>query len=325
MSYYGFTDEQLQAARSANLAEYFMSHGFDCELNRNELHVKGFGGFYINTETNEWHCFSLGGKNGGRNAVNCLMQMLGMDLKTAVTELSGYAPPVRSAERLTYAQSKPTKKELVLPEHADDMRKVFAYLCQTRKIDYKIVSDLVKDGLLYQDKRGNAVFIHRDESGQIVGAEIQGTSTYKRFKGVAAGTSDSLFSLKFGTPNRAYVFESTIDLLSFKQLANPAKIQNCVLVSMAGLKPNALNPLAERGLRLYSCVDNDEAGNRFTSSNGLTPCNRVLVENGVKDYNELLQLITHNRELTEQKSKTQVTTAAPNTSKSVSNVSRSRR
>ncbi len=49
----------------------------------------------------------------------------------------------------------------------------------------KIVEALVRKGLLYQDKRGNAVFLHKDENGQIVGAEIQGTNTYKRFKGVA--------------------------------------------------------------------------------------------------------------------------------------------
>lgn len=86
------------------------------------------------------------------------------------------------------------------------MRNVYAYLCQTRKIDSQIVSDLVKEGLLYQDKMGNAVFLHKDDNGQIIGAELQGTNSYKRFKGMAAGTSDSLFAIKIGQPNRAYLF-----------------------------------------------------------------------------------------------------------------------
>lgn len=120
------------------------------------------------------------------------------------------------------------------------MRNVFAYLCKARKIDGKIVEGLVRDDLLYQDKRGNAVFLHKNDNGEIVGAELQGTNTYKRFKGVAAGTSDSLFSVKIGTPDRAYVFESAIDLLSFKMLANQEKIQNSVLVSMAGVKPRGI-------------------------------------------------------------------------------------
>ena len=139
--------------------------------------------------------------------------------------------------------------------------------------------------------RGNAVFLHKDENGKTVGAEIQGTNAEKRYKGVAAGTSDSLFSVTIGTPTKAYVFESAIDLLSFRQLANQQKIQNSVLVSMAGLKPNSLKTLSERGLQLFACVDNDEAGRNFISNNNLTQRNHILKEFGVKDFNELLMKI----------------------------------
>lgn len=287
------TDEMIEQARGANLAEYFKSGGYEFEQRRSEVHVRGYGGLYVNEETNQWYCFSMSGKNGGKNAVNCLTDVIGLDFKTAVSELVGYSL-TRPIDH-TKSYDPPKKRELVIPERADNMRKVFAYLCQTRKIDSKIVSDLARNGLLYQDKRGNAVFVHRDESGKIVGAELQGTNSYQRFKGVAAGTSDSLFAVKIGTPNRVYVFESAIDLLSFRQLANPAKIENSVLVSMAGLKPNSLKSLSERGLKLYACVDNDEAGIKFTSSNGLIPCNRILAENSVKDFNELLQTIERNR------------------------------
>ncbi len=287
------TDEMIEQARSANLAEYFKSGGYEFEQRRSEVHVRGYGGLYVNAETNQWYCFSMSGRNGGKNAVNCLTDVIGLDFKTAVSELVGYSHtrPINC----TKSYEPPKKRELVIPERADNMRKVFAYLCQTRKIDSKIVSDLVRNGLLYQDKRGNAVFVHRDEDGKIVGAELQGTNSYQRFKGVAAGTSDSLFAVKIGTPNRAYVFESAIDMLSFRQLANPAKIKNSVLVSMAGLKPNSLKLLSERGLNLYACVDNDEAGIKFTNNNGLIPCNRILAENSVKDFNELLQKIERNR------------------------------
>ena len=106
-----------------------------------------------------------------------------------------------------------------------------------------------------------------------------------------------MFSLKVGTPNKVYVFESAIDLLSFRQLASPNKLQDSVLVSMAGLKPSTLKTFAERGLTLYACVDNDEAGSRFTSENNLIPCNKVLADSGVKDFNELLQKTVHTREL----------------------------
>ena len=289
------TTEQVEKARQASLADFFIQNGFEAELVRNELHVKGYGGLYINTDTNEWYCFSQADKHGGRNAINCLTNIIGMDFKSAVEALSGEKLPQRIFRQKEEAPQ--VKKGLTLPERAENMRKVFAYLCQSRKIDGNLVSELAHGGLLYQDKKCNAVFLHKDDDGKTVGAELQGTSTYQRFKGVAAGTADSVFSVKIGKPNKAYIFESAIDLLSFRQLASPSKLQDSVLVSMAGLKPSALKPLAERGLSLYACVDNDEAGTRFIFENNLIPCNRVLIDSGVKDFNELLQKTARTREL----------------------------
>lgn len=312
------TKEQIESARGANLAEYFRSHGYECEQKKDELHIKGYGGFYVNVNTNQWTCFSE--NKAGSNAVNCLTEVLGMDFKTAVKELAGgaisYTPQRENNSFSAQKKAEAAPKELVLPEKADNMKKVFAYLCQTRKIKAEIVSQLAHDKLLYQDVRGNAVFVHKDENGKIVGAEIQGTNSETRYKGVAQGTSESVFAVKIGEPKKAYVFESAIDLLSFKQIANPDKIQNSVLVSMAGLKPNALKSLAENRIKLYSCVDNDEAGIKFTTTNKLTPCRKVLEENGVKDYNELLQKISQSLTRTEHKTAQAAPTAPRNSSHS---------
>ena len=71
-----------------------------------------------------------------------------------------------------------------------------------------------------------------------------------------------------------------------------------ILLSKKDLKQSVLNSLAERGLHLYACVDNDEAGTRFISENNLVPCNKVLDDSvGVKDFNELLQKTISAREL----------------------------
>lgn len=59
------TTEQVEKARQASLADFFIQNGFEAELTRNELHVKGYGGLYINTDTNEWYCFSQAEKHGG--------------------------------------------------------------------------------------------------------------------------------------------------------------------------------------------------------------------------------------------------------------------
>ena len=94
-----------------------------------------------------------------------------MDFKSAVEALSGANMTYMDYRRDT--PKLPQAKELVLPERADNMRKVFAYLCQTRRLDSKLVSELAHNGLLYQDKRGNAVFLHKDENGNSIGAEIR--------------------------------------------------------------------------------------------------------------------------------------------------------
>ena len=288
--------ELIQRARNANLAEFFLKSGYECEQKRNELHVKGYGGLFVNTVTNQWYCFSQSGTNrGGNNAINCLTDVIGLDFKSAVEQLAGSR--FSEVKRTSPAEN---RKELSLPEKAENMKRVFAYLCQSRKISPRIVSQLAHDGLLYQDKKGNAVFVHKDENGKIIGAEIQGTSSFQRYKGVAAGTSESVFSVKIGEPKKCYVFESAIDLMSFKQMANQEKIQNSLLVSMAGLKPNSIKKIADSGIKMYSCVDNDEAGIKFTQDNNLTPCRKILEEKGVKDWNDLLKQTVEKIEKNEQ-------------------------
>lgn len=273
------TKEQIKRARSANLTEFFLRSGYDCERVGDDLHIKDFGGLYVNTVTNQWHCFGV--EKGGTNALNCLTIVLGIDLVTAVNALTETS--------VCDSFYKAEKKNLVLPERADNMRTVFAYLCQTRKISSEIVSQLAHNRLLYQDIRGNAVFVHRDGSGAAVGAEIQGTNSKKRFKGVAPGTTDSVFSVNLGEPRKCYVFESAIDLLSFWQLADRQKIQGSMLVSMAGLKYSSIKSIADSGMTIYSCTDYDKAGQKFTLDHGLRSCQRILEENSVKDFNELLQ------------------------------------
>ena len=125
MPYTNPTATQIEKARQANLAEYFIQNGYEVEQNRSELHVKGYGGLYINTETNEWYCFSQSDKHSGRNAINCLTDIIGMNLKSAVEALT--SERMSQIEYRTTERTPPKQRELVLPEPADNMRKVFAY------------------------------------------------------------------------------------------------------------------------------------------------------------------------------------------------------
>lgn len=297
---------QIESARKANLADFFRSSGYECEQHGNELHVRGFGGLYVNTTTNSWFQFSE--QRGDKNPVNCLTDVLGMDFTSAVSALSSEAfnkelPSVSQNEKLQNtknAQAVSKNSEMPINEH--EKKRIFAYLIKERKIDAKLVQELVDKKILYQgsvkyyDKegnekyaKGNAVFLQKDLKGNVVGAEIHGTNTYKSFKNIAGAGDENLFQYSIGTPKKVYAFESAIDLLSFKMLADPAKINDSILVSMGGLKPNALKKLEAQGLKIYSCVDNDEKGKKFNEVNGFQSAGKKLVEEGVKDWNELLK------------------------------------
>lgn len=58
---------------------------------------------------------------------------------------------------------------------------------------------------------------------------------------------------------------------------------------MGGLKAAAFEKYREQGIPIFACVDNDIAGEKFISDNNLKPCNKVLKDNDVKDWNELIQ------------------------------------
>ncbi|MBQ7980391.1 MAG: toprim domain-containing protein [Oscillospiraceae bacterium] len=111
----------------------------------------------------------------------------------------------------------------------------------------------------------------------------------KSYKGVSQGTTDSYFQYDRGIPDKAYVFESSIDLMSFMQLY--PKENNCKFVAMAGLKPTVVEDLLNKNLNVILCVDNDCAVSKFRKSFVyrclvVTDC----IKNGVNDFNELLQM-----------------------------------
>lgn len=197
------------------------------------------------------------------------------------------------------------------------MRRLFAYLCQSRKIPAQIVEELVHARLLYQSenvvdttingqqktfRNANAVFVHRDVDGKVVGGEIQGLNSFKRYKGVAAGTGESAFMFtpvpaRDGKVRRAYIFESAIDLMSFYTFCDKRKLEGAMLLSMAGLKPTIPKKLQAEGVQIISCVDNDDAGRAFERENGFIRSVGVkaqLDERGLKDWNELLVFKSEN-------------------------------
>ena len=319
-----------QMAREANLLDYFQQSGYTLEKHGSNYYVKEFPGLCIKPDSNQWyhHYTNVGRTN---NSLDCLTMVVGRDFKQAIYELTGQDVTVKrsadfpksQAPRYTAPPRMPSapkeKRELQMPEHAPNMRQMFAYFCQSRKIPYAIVEELVHAKLLYQSqnivnttvngkpqtfKNANAVFVHKNENGDVVGGEVQGCNSFKRYKGIAAGTGDSAFLFtpvpaKDGKIKRAYIFESAIDLMSFYSFCDKRKLEGAVFVSMAGLKPTVPKRLEAEGVQIISCVDNDDAGRRFEAENGFVRSSSVkshLDEQGFKDWNEYLVFKSENPE-----------------------------
>jgi hypothetical protein len=284
----------IRQARQANLADYLLKRGEPLKRDGHKRFRHKEHDSLVFTE-NAFYWNATGQKG---NAIDFLMLFYGMDFKTAVQELTGQHLETQDLETkkelalVLKTKQVPVSDNFALPNRSKDMRRVFAYLIKTRLIDKSIVQFLAKEKLLLQDTRGNAIFPWLNEKGEIVGAELHGTLTEKRFKGIVNGSAYGYgYNIAIGSPRVLYAFESAIDLLSFWSLNKGLKA--ALLVSMAGLKIKVLESFLERSERLtdvFLCVDNDEAGKAFVKDVQAKINAKALFPPTCKDWNEYLQI-----------------------------------
>ena len=135
----------VQAAREADLVAYFQQNGFTVERKGSEFYVKEYPSLCIKPSTNQWY-FHYTREGATNNSINCLTRVLGMDFNQAVFSLTGQDISRMRAADFPRAQRPamttppwmqrgvPEKKELHMPEQSEKTGRLFAYLCQTRKI-----------------------------------------------------------------------------------------------------------------------------------------------------------------------------------------------
>lgn len=277
----------IRQARQANLADYLLKRGEPLKRDGHKRFRHKEHDSLVFTE-NAFYWNATGQKG---NAIDFLMLFYGMDFKTALAELTNTNLSIKK-ELAPVPQPKqvPVSDNFVLPNLNKNMRRVFAYLIKTRFIDSSIVQFLTKEKLLFQDERGNAVFPWVSEKQQIVGAELNGTLTDKRFKGIVKGSAYGYgYNITIGSPKALYAFESAIDLLSFWSLNKGLK--DALLVSMGGLKIEVLEGFLKRSespLNVFLCVDNDKAGKTFMKAVQTQINAQNLLPPKGKDWNEYL-------------------------------------
>ncbi len=263
--------------------------GYRCREHRS-LAVKG--------DRRAWYWHSRG--VGGFGALDYMIKAENATFREAVNIVlfsSGEAlpPSIQSAPELA--------KTLVLPEKRSLALRLHGYLCLKRGVDAGIVDELIQKGQLYEDVRGNVVFVGHDESGVARFASLRGTYGNCSFRVDCAGSDKRYgFNMAAGAPSeRLYIFESPIDAMSHASLENAVTgdtgaWERHSRLSLAGTSDAAIPFFLNQHIavrELVFCLDNDAPGReaavslaRKYAQTGLRT--RIELPSG-KDYNEDLQ------------------------------------
>lgn len=218
--------------------------------------------FVIDKEKNSFHWNSQDLKG---NPINYLKSVHDYSFRNAVKELT-----LNDEYKTKEVSVNKDKEPFVFKpnELSEDTSVAKNYLVNQRGINEDLVDTLIGKKLIQQDNNNNVVFLWA-KNQEVVGMDKHGTNPEKRFKHVVKNSDEKQgFTITNGKPENLYVFESSIDLLSYASLYNPT---NARMVSMAGLKPqtyyNSIAQIYEETKQppknVVFAVDSDEGGEGF--------------------------------------------------------------
>jgi hypothetical protein len=210
-----------------------------------------------------WHSKGV----GGHGALDYLTKLEGMPFRKAVEVVTGTAEITAKAQGGNETCPPPPPKQLILPEKTGIPMRLYDYLCIKRGIDGEVVGTLINKDKLYEDRRGNVVFVGYDEHLKPRFASLKGTYGDGSFRGDCAG-SDKRYGfnmVSYEPSDRLYLFESPIDLMSHASFEKAAQRgwNGHNRLSLAGITDTAmpffLNQHKEVKNLVFS-LDNDKAG-----------------------------------------------------------------
>ena len=252
-----FTDEQKRMANEVDLEELLRQHGEKLIPSGRDKRLSS--DHSITVRGNEWFDHATG--EGGL-AIDFVKKYFRVSFPEAMQMLLG------GSCGATFKKAEPREedapKEFVLPPKNDNMRRVYAYLIQRRKINRDVLTFFAKEGTLYEDAEyHNAVFAGKDEHGVILHAHKRSVnSSGKSFRQNAEGSNPAYSFHHIGSSDCLYVFEAPIDMLSFITL-NPDCWQEDSYVALCGVSGIAMHWMLEQNpsiRQVMLCLDNDKAG-----------------------------------------------------------------
>ena len=259
----------VEQARNADVIAFFEKHnGFTFAHHGGVYRCNQHKSLAVKNDRLSWYWHSKG--IGGFGVLDYLMKVEGLSFREAVDAVTSIpaAAPI-SAEP-------PPSGNLILPEKAGFLQsRLYSYLCNKRGIDGEIVSALLDENRIYEDRRGNVVFIGFDDMSKPRFASLRGTYGDCRFRMDCTGSDKRYgFTMAYSEAKSLYIFESPIDAMSHASLANAAANDKTAWrqknrLSLAGTSDTALSKYLEthpRTNELALCLDNDHAGQQAAVS-----------------------------------------------------------
>jgi len=289
------TKEQAARARAVGVLDYIISYERN-NLKRvgSSYRLKDHDSLSINDKGFYWHSRGF----GGITALDYLIKVRGYDFVSAVCQINSEQPLEKGAKldnNQCYQPKTPNPTEIKfvntltsfsktitsesipksehqpfnLPRRNKDNYRVIAYL-QNRGIDRDLIMDCLSRGLLYESATYHAaVFLGKDENGEIRFATIRGT--VGDFKCDVQGSSKKFgFLLPPDNPasREVAVYESAVDCLSHQSLCKQGHLSNFGgwRLALSGACTSPLIHFLQHHPVINHCyisTDNDETGNKI--------------------------------------------------------------
>lgn len=315
-----FTDEQIQKAAEVDIVDFCAQNNLPLvsDGNRYFRHAE-HDSLVVDRKRNSFYWNSEQKSGGPINFVQDVV-LNKKDFKQAVNLLLDEDSKYLKQSDVKYVNEPYEYQNKEVP----GLIHVRRYLHEQRGISNRTIRELSAAGVLVEDKFHNAVFKWFDQDNHIVGASEQGTTIDHEKYGKRGtrkmiqknSTTNFGVSHTIGKPKNLKFFESSIDLMSYRDL-HP-KLKDTQLISMEGLKQNTVYHYLLQNITQQKqapdsvsiCVDNDEAGHNFYDKisklefvcqydkRDVAFKDELCQQADCKDYND--QLKQHNQQMTLQ-------------------------
>lgn len=259
--YIPFTKEELWQAHHKDIKEYLESIGEKVLKSGTEYMWERHNSLKFRGHV--WYQHSTGDKG---TIVDLLTTFFNFTFQEAViTLLNGKYTATRNTTPLDLANTPlkhHTKSKIILPPKNDNNKRLYAYLCNYRKINPQVVAYFLKKKLIYEDKNNhNIIYIGKDKKGVIKYAGKKGTLSEINYRGELTGSDKKYCFRHIGTSENLFVFEAFIDLFSYISLyqINSSWHTNNY-IALGGLNYDVLKTFLyayPHIKNIYICTDND--------------------------------------------------------------------